>query len=93
MSTCLQIQAQIERLDRNYRQAQDTLSRHVISTMRSEAVIEMFNQIAQFSNRTNPDTLAIIHYILDSREMRHILSRTDPDTINIIHNILVTICL
>ena len=61
--------------------------------MRSEAVIEMFNQIQQFSNRTDPDTLAIIHYILNSDEMRYILSRTDPDTIHIIHNILVTICL
>ena len=93
MCTCLQIQAQIERLDRNYRQARDALSRHVISTMASEAVIEMFNQIQQFSNRTDPDTLAIIHYILYSDEMRYILSRTDPHTINIIHKILMTICL
>ena len=59
--------------------------------MRSEAVIEMFNQIQQFSHRTDPDTLAIIHYILYSDEMRYILSRTDPRTINIIHKILMTI--
>ena len=49
--------------------------------MRSEAVIEMFNQIQQFSYRTDPDTLAIINYILYSDEMRYILSRTDPRTI------------
>ena len=59
--------------------------------MRSEAVIEMFNQIQQFSYRTDPDTLAIINYILYSDEMRYILSRTDPRIINIIHKILMTI--
>ena len=59
--------------------------------MRSEAVIEMFNQIQQFSYRTDPDTFAIIHYILYSDEMRYILSRADPRTINIIHKILMTI--
>ena len=59
--------------------------------MRSEAVIEMFNQIQQFSYRTDPDTLAIINYILYSDEMRYILSRADPRTINIIHKILMTI--
>ena len=59
--------------------------------MRSEAVIEMFNQIQQFSDRTDPDTLAIINYILYSDEMRTILSRTDPRIINIIHKILMTI--
>ena len=56
--------------------------------MRSEAVIEMFNQIQQFSYRTDPDTL---NYILYSDEMRYILSRADPRTINIIHKILMTI--
>ena len=59
--------------------------------MRSEAVIEMFNQIQQFSYRTDPDTLAIINYILYSDEMRYILTRTDPRIINIIHKILMTI--